>query len=79
MLLAGRKVPKATVRLARACGAVPLIGAPQFEPEEQQERDQRRRIVEEGNVRYVDVPRDADERIENDGHPARTAREQSPN
>jgi hypothetical protein len=64
-----REVLTATVRLARSRGAVPLIVVPQFEPEEQQERDLRRRIIEEAHLPYVYVPLDPDDRIENDGHP----------
>ena len=59
----------ATVRLARSRGAIPLIVVPQFEPEEQQERELRRRIIEEAHLPYVYVPLDPDDRIENDGHP----------
>ncbi|HEX9501476.1 MAG TPA: hypothetical protein VGA10_07480 [Thermoanaerobaculia bacterium] len=64
-----REVLRATVRLARSRGAVPLIVVPQFEPEEQQERELRRRIFEEAHLPYVYVPLDPDDRIENDGHP----------
>lgn len=64
-----REVLTATVRLARSRGAVPLIVVPQFEPEEPQERELRRRIVEEAHVPYVYVLLDRDDRIENDGHP----------
>jgi hypothetical protein len=64
-----REVLTATVRLARSRGAVPLIVVPQFEPEEPQARELRRRIVEEAHVPYVYVPLDPDDRIENDGHP----------
>jgi hypothetical protein len=64
-----REVLTATVRLARSRGAVPLIVVPQFEPEERQERELRRRIVEEAHLPYVYVPLDPDDRIENDGHP----------
>jgi lysophospholipase L1-like esterase len=55
--------------LARSRGAVPLIVLPQFEPEEPQERELRRRIVEEAHLPYVYVPLDPDDRVENDGHP----------
>lgn len=64
-----REVLRATARLARSRGAVPLIVVPQFEPEESQERDLRRRIVEEAHVPYVQVLLDPDDRIEDDGHP----------
>ena len=64
-----REVLTATVRLARSRGAVPLIVVPQFEPEEPQERELRRRIVDEAHLPYVYVPLDPDDRIENDGHP----------
>jgi hypothetical protein len=66
---ATREVLRATVRLARSRGAVPLIVVPQFEPEQQQERELRRRIIEEAHLPYVYVPLDPDDRIENDGHP----------
>jgi hypothetical protein len=64
-----REILTATVRLARSRGAVPLIVVPQFEPEEPQERELRRRIVEDAHVPYVYVPIDPDDRVENDGHP----------
>jgi hypothetical protein len=64
-----REVLTATVRLARSRGAVPLIVVPQFEPEGQQERELRQRILEESHLPYVYVPLDPDDRIENDGHP----------
>ena len=64
-----REVLAAAVRLARSRGAVPLIVVPQFEPEEPQERELRRRIVEEAHLPYVYVPLDPDDRFENDGHP----------
>jgi len=64
-----REVLTATVRLAQSRGAVPLIVVPQFEPEEPQERELRRRIVEDAHLPYVYVPLDPDDRIENDGHP----------
>jgi hypothetical protein len=64
-----RDVLTATVRLARSRGAVPLIVVPQFEPEEPGERELRRRILDEAQLPYVYVPIDADDRVENDGHP----------
>jgi hypothetical protein len=64
-----REILTATVRLARSRGAVPLIVVPQFEPEEQQERELRRRILEDAHLPYVYVPLDPDDRVENDGHP----------
>jgi hypothetical protein len=64
-----RDVLTATVRLARSRGAVPLIVVPQFEPEEPGERELRRRILDEAHLPYVLVPLDAEDRIENDGHP----------
>jgi hypothetical protein len=64
-----REVLTATVRLARSRGAIPLIVVPQFEPEGQQERELRRRIVEEAHLPYVYVPLDPDDRVEADGHP----------
>jgi hypothetical protein len=64
-----REILTATVRLAQSRGAVPLIVVPQFEPEESQERELRRRIIEEAHLPYVYVPLDPDDRVENDGHP----------
>jgi hypothetical protein len=64
-----RETLAASVRLARSRGAVPLIVVPQFEPEDAQERELRRRIVEEAHVPYVQVLLDPDDRVENDGHP----------
>lgn len=66
---ATREVLAATVQLARARGAVPLIVVPQFEPEEPAERELRRRVLEEAGLPYVFVPIDPDDRVENDGHP----------
>jgi hypothetical protein len=66
---ATRDVLAATVRLARAHGAIPLIVVPQFEPEEPRERELRRRILEKAHLPYVYVPLDPDDRVENDGHP----------
>ena len=64
-----REVLMATVRLARSRGAVPLIVVPQFEPEGQQERELRQRIIEDSHLPYVYVPLDPDDRVEDDGHP----------
>lgn len=64
-----RDVLAATERLARSRGAVPLIVVPQFLPEEAGERELRRRILDEAHLPYVFVPLDAEERIEDDGHP----------
>jgi len=64
-----REILAATVLLAQSRGAVPLIVVPQFEPEDPQERELRRRIVEKARLPYVYVPLDPDDRIEDDGHP----------
>ena len=64
-----REILTATTRLARSRGAVPLIVVPQFEPEEPGERELRRRILDDAGLPYVFVPLDAEDRVEDDGHP----------
>ena len=64
-----REVLKATVALARARGAIPIIVVPQFTPEEASERALRRRILDETGLPYVLVELDANWRVPDDGHP----------
>jgi hypothetical protein len=64
-----REVLRATLDLARARGAVPLIVVPQFVPEEPDERALRRRILDEAGLPYVWVGLDGSWRIPHDGHP----------
>jgi hypothetical protein len=64
-----REVLLATVNLARARGAVPLIVVPQFAPEEPAERMLRRRILDEAGLPYVWVKLDPDWRVPSDPHP----------
>jgi hypothetical protein len=64
-----REVLRATIELARARGAVPLIVVPQFGPEEPDERALRRRILDETGLPYVSVDLDAGWRIPSDSHP----------
>ena len=64
-----REVLQATVALARARGAVPIIVVPQFTPEDPSERMLRRRILDEAGLSYVWVELDPNWRIPNDGHP----------
>jgi hypothetical protein len=64
-----RAALEATVRLARARGAVPLILLPRFVPEHPIERALRHRILDEAGLPYVAVPLDRRWRIAGDGHP----------
>jgi hypothetical protein len=64
-----REVLRATVRLARARGAVPLIVVPEFATEEPRERELRQRILDEAGLPYVRVELDPDSRVADDGHP----------
>lgn len=64
-----RQALAATVSLARARGAVPLIVVPHFGDEEPRIRELRRRILDEAHLPYVFVRLNPDDRIENDGHP----------
>jgi hypothetical protein len=62
-------VLRATVDLARARGAVPLILVPQFAPEGPVERILRRRILDETGLPYVWVELDPSWRVPGDSHP----------
>ena len=64
-----REVLRATIELARARGAVPLIVVPQFIPEEPEEREIRSRVLDEAGLKYVWVELDASWRVPDDGHP----------
>jgi hypothetical protein len=64
-----RAVLRATVDLARARGATPLILVPQFGPEEQAEQALRRRILDGTGLPYVRVEIDAAWRLPWDRHP----------
>src|SRR5436190_21963093 len=64
-----REVLRSTIDLARARGAVPIIVVPQFIPEEPEEREIRRRVLDEASLPYVWVELDASWRVANDGHP----------
>jgi hypothetical protein len=68
-IAATREVLLATVTLARARGAVPLIVVPQFDPEEPVERMLRRRILDEAGLPYVCVELDPSWRVLGDPHP----------
>ena len=70
-----RAVLHATVDLARARGATPLIVVPQFGPEEQNEQVLRRRILDETGLPYLRVELNSAWRLPWDRHPnARAAR-----
>ena len=72
---ATRMVLRATVDLARARGAVPLIVVPHFAPEQPAEPMLRRRILDEPGLPYVWVDLDPSWRVPGDLHPdARAAR-----
>jgi len=64
-----REVLQAIVGLARARRATPLILVPQFGPEEQVERQLRRRILDETGLPYVFVDVDGAWRLAWDRHP----------
>jgi hypothetical protein len=68
-IAATREVLLATVNLARARSAVPLILVPQFAPEEPVERMLRRRILDEAGLPYVWVELDPSWRVPGDPHP----------
>ena len=70
-----REVLRATVDLARARGATPLIVVPQFGPEEPVEQALRRRILDEMGLPYIWIEIDSAWRLPWDRHPnARAAR-----
>ena len=64
-----REVLRATVELARARGAVPLIVVPQIGPEGPSEHELRRRILDDSGLPYVRVELDSAWRVPDDGHP----------
>jgi hypothetical protein len=70
-----REVLRATVDLARARGAQPLIVVPQVGPEAPSEQLLRRRIVDEAGLPYVSIELDPEWHLPWDRHPdARGAR-----
>jgi len=64
-----REVLRATVDLARARGAVPLILVPEFMPEDPTELMLRRRILDEPGLPYVRVSLDSSWHVPGDSHP----------
>jgi hypothetical protein len=64
-----REVLRATVELAIARGATPLVLVPQFGPEDRVEERLRRRILDEAGVPHVRVEIDPAWRIPGDVHP----------
>lgn len=64
-----REVLRATVDLAAARGATPLIVVPQFTPENRTEQVLRRRILDEAGLSYVWVALDPSWRLPSDLHP----------
>jgi hypothetical protein len=64
-----RAVLGATVELARARGALPLIVVPQFGPEEPVERALRRRILDDTALPYLHVELDPSWRLRWNRHP----------
>jgi hypothetical protein len=74
-IVATRDVFAATVALARARQATPLVVVPHLGPESKPEESLRRRILDEAAVPYVFVPLDSTWHITWDHHPdARAAR-----
>jgi hypothetical protein len=64
-----REVLRATVELAHARGAVPIILVPEFTPEDPTEEVLRRRILDEAGLPYVWVKLDPSWRVPGDSHP----------
>jgi hypothetical protein len=64
-----REVLSSTIELARTRGAVPIIVVPQFTPEEPEEREIRKRVLDEGCLPYLWVELDASWRVPGDPHP----------
>jgi hypothetical protein len=64
-----REIFRATVELAAARGAMPLILAPQFGPEDRVEQALRGRILDEAGLPYVLVEIDPAWRVPGDVHP----------
>jgi hypothetical protein len=64
-----REVLRATLALARARGAAPVILVPQFGQEEQAEQALRRRILDAGALPYLWVQMDAAWRLPWNRHP----------
>jgi hypothetical protein len=64
-----REVLRSTIELARSRGAVPIIVVPQFIPEESEEREIRKRVLDDADLPYVWVQLDASWRVPDDGHP----------
>jgi hypothetical protein len=64
-----REVLRATVDLARAKRAVPLILVPEFSPEDPTEEVLRRRILDDAGLRYVWVKLDPSWHVPGDSHP----------
>jgi hypothetical protein len=64
-----REVLGATIDVARARGAMPLIVVPQFGPDDELERSLRRRVLDEAHLPYLLVETDATWRVPGDLHP----------
>jgi hypothetical protein len=64
-----REILRATVELAAARGATPLVLVPQFGPEDRVEQTLRRRILDEPGLPYVRVDVDPSWRVPGDVHP----------
>jgi len=64
-----REVLRATVDLARARGAVPLILVPEFTPEDPTEEVLRHRILDDAGLPYVWVKLDPSWHLPGDSHP----------
>ena len=68
-MAATRAVLRATVDLAQARGAVPVIVVPQFLPEDPTEFELRQQILDGGGLPYVWVGLDSKWRLPGDQHP----------
>src|SRR2546430_5631998 len=68
-----RDLLRATIDLARARGAVPIIVVPQFTPEESEEREIRNRVLDEAGLPYGWGELGASWRVSGDAHPGARA------
>jgi hypothetical protein len=68
-IAATRDALRASVRLSRVRGATPLVVIPHFGPEEEPERELRRRVFEDLDVPYLYVEINSAWRLPWDRHP----------
>jgi hypothetical protein len=74
-ITATSEILRATIELARARGAIPLIVVPQFGPQDEARQALKRQILDDARLRYVSIEIDPSWRLPWDRHPdARAAR-----